>query len=80
MSSLAHYFSQHRPEPRYAVGDRVQGHYLGCPFVGTVYTDNLRSLLEGPRVSIHLDLPLRVGQEWKYFIRVAYADIKALRS
>jgi hypothetical protein len=79
MNSLAEYFAEHRPKPRYSVGDRVEGTYKKIPYVGTVYTDNMRNLLEGPRVSVHLDLPMKLGREWLQYIRVEYKDIKSLR-
>jgi hypothetical protein len=77
--TLAEYFEQNRPKPKYQFGDRVEGTYMGIPWVGTAYTDNLRNELEGPRVSIHLDLPMRVGTEWLSYIRVGYKEIKGLR-
>jgi hypothetical protein len=79
MSSLAEYFEAHRPKPKYAFGDRVEGVYQGMPYVGTAYTDNQRNETEGPMVSIHLDLPMKIGFEWHYNIRVKYKDIKGLR-
>ena len=79
MSSLAEYFAQHRPQPLYAFGDRVEGVYKGIPYVGTAYTDNQRNETEGPMVSIHLDLPMKIGDEWVSYIRVKYKDIRGLR-
>jgi hypothetical protein len=79
MNSLAEYFALHRPKPKYSVGDRVEGTYKKIPDVGTVYTDNMRNELEGVRVSIHLDLPMKLGREWLQYIRVEYKDIKSLR-
>jgi UDP-galactopyranose mutase len=79
MSSLAEYFEANRPKPRYQFGDRVEGVYQGIPYVGTVYTDNMRNLLEGPMVSIHLDLPMKIGKTWHDHIRVKYKEIKGLR-
>ena len=79
MSSLAEYFAQHRPVPKYAVGDRVEGVYKGIPYVGTAYTDNMRNLDEGPMVSIHLDLPMKIDTVWHNHIRVKYKEIKGLR-
>jgi hypothetical protein len=79
MSSLAEYFEQHRPKPKYAFGDRVEGVYQGIPYVGTAYGDNMQSELEGSMVSIHLDLPMLIGFVWHYNIRVKYEDIKGLR-
>jgi hypothetical protein len=80
MSGLAEYFEANRPKPRYKFGDRVEGTYMGIPWVGTAYTDNMRSELEGPMVSIDLDLPMKIGKEYHNYIRVKYKDIKGLRT
>jgi hypothetical protein len=80
MSNLAEYFEANRPKPRYKFGDRVEGVYKGIPYVGTAYTDNMRSELEGVRVSIHLDLPMKLGTEWHNYIRASYKEIKGLRT
>jgi hypothetical protein len=79
MSTLAEYFAEHRPKPKYTVGDRVEGIYQKIPYVGTVYTDNMRNELEGPMVSVHLDLPIKIDKTWHNFIRVKYKEIKGLR-
>ena len=79
MSTLAEYFEINRPKPKYAVGDRVEGTHQKIPYVGTVYTDNMRSKLEGPMVSVHLDLPMKIGKEWHNFIRVKYKEIEGMR-
>jgi hypothetical protein len=80
MSSLAEYFEANRPKPKYAFGDRVEGVYNGIPYVGSAYTDNQRNELEGPMVSIHLDLPMKIDDSWHSYIRVKYKDIKGLRT
>jgi len=80
MSSLAEYFEANRPKPKYKFGDRVEGTYKGIPYVGSAYTDNQRNELEGPRVSIHLDLPMKINDSWHNYIRVKYKDIKGLRT
>ena len=77
--TLAEYFEKNRPKPRYKFGDRVEGTYKGIPWVGSAYTDNMRNETEGARVSIHLDLPMKVGSEWLNYIRVGYKDIRGLR-
>ena len=79
MSTLAEYFAEHRPKPKYTVGDRVEGIHQKIPYVGTVYTDNMRNELEGPMVSVHLDLPIKIDKTWHNFIRVKYKEIKGLR-
>jgi hypothetical protein len=73
------YFSANRPKPKYKFGDRVEGTYMKIPYVGTAYTDNMRNETEGPMVSIHLDLPMKLGTEWVSYIRVQYKDIKGVR-
>jgi len=78
--NLAEYFEHNRPRPRYSFGDRVEGRYQGTPYVGTAYGDNMVNELEGARVSIHLDLPMRLATGWVSYIRVSYNDIKAIRS
>jgi hypothetical protein len=78
--NLAEYFEANRPKPRYKFGDRVEGKYKGVPYVGTAYGDNMRNETEGPMVSIHLDLPMKIGVNWHYHIRVKYKDIKGLRT
>jgi hypothetical protein len=80
MSSLAEYFEQHRPKPKYAFSDRVEGVYQGIPYIGSAYTDNMRNESEGPMVSIHLDLPMKIDDSWHNYIRVTYKDIKGLRT
>lgn len=77
--TLAEYFAANRPKPKYQFGDRVEGIYKGIPYVGTVYTDNMRNETEGPMVSIHLDLPMKIDKAWHMYIRVTYKDIKGLR-
>jgi hypothetical protein len=77
--NLAEYFAKHRPVPKYKFGDRVEGVYMKVPFVGTAYTDNMRNETEGPMVSVHLDLPMKIGKEWHNYIRVKYKEIKGTR-
>ena len=80
MSSLADYFEANRPKPKYKFGDRVEGTYKGILWIGTAYGDNMRNETEGPMVSIHLDLPIKIDKAWHQYIRVKYKDIKGLRS
>lgn len=80
MASLAEYFEANRPKPKYKFGDRVEGTYKGIPYVGTAYTDNMRNETEGPMVSIHLDLPMKIDNQLVNYIRVKYKEIKGLRT
>jgi hypothetical protein len=77
--TLDEYFTANRPVPKYQFGDRVEGVYMKVPFVGTAYTDNMRNELEGPMVSVHLDLPIKIDSVLHNTIRVSYKDIKGLR-
>jgi hypothetical protein len=77
--NLAEYFEANRPKPKYKFGDRVEGTYKSIPFVGTAYGDNMRNELEGPMVSVHLDLPMMIGFALHTLIRVSYKEIKGLR-
>lgn len=72
MVSLAEYFVKNRYKAKYSIGDRVRGVYNGVPFAGSVGNDTLISEEEGPRVSVHLDLPI----EGKSVIIVKHKDIK----
>jgi len=78
--TLDEYFTANRPKPKYKFGDRVEGTYKGIPYVGSAYTDNMHNETEGPMVSIHLDLPMKIGTEWYSYIRVTYRQIKGLRT
>lgn len=55
--TLAEYFRENRYKPTFEMGDRVYGKHEGVPFIGTVGNDTEISMEEGPRVSVHLDLP-----------------------
>jgi hypothetical protein len=55
--TLAEYFKENRYKATFEMGDRVSGKHEGIPFIGTVGNDTEISEEEGPRVTIHLDLP-----------------------
>ena len=79
MGNLTDFFDRTIPKPRYRFGDRVDGIYQGVPFVGTVGSDNIRSEVEGPRVTVSLDLPFKIDEIVYNVIRVEYKDIKGIR-
>jgi hypothetical protein len=78
MASYREYFERVAYKPRYLIGDRVKGVYNKIPFVGTVGNDTVISLEEGPRVSVHLDLPIKLTDSVKSVIIVKHKDIKPL--
>jgi hypothetical protein len=75
MPSLAEYFKENRYKAKWDIGDRVFGHYSGIPFIGSVGNDTEISEEEGPRVTIHLDLPI----DKKTVIVVKPSDITRLK-
>ena len=80
MASLEEYFAKHRPKAIWHRGDRVFGHWNKIPFIGTVGNDNMISELEGPRVSIFLDLPIKYNDKVYEIIFVKQKEIKRLTS
>jgi hypothetical protein len=80
MATYAEYFAKVCYKPKWIIGDRVFGRYKKVPFVGTVGNDSLVNPDDGPRVSIHLDLPIKVDKEYKLIIFVKPKDLKRLES
>ena len=80
MANYAEYFEKISYKPKWFIGDRVFGYYKKIPFIGTVGNDSLISELEGPRVTIHLDLPIRIDNYNYSFIIVKPKDLKRLTS
>lgn len=76
MASLAEYFKANRYQAKYDIGDRVIGKWNKIPFVGTVGNDTLISEIEGPRVSVHLDLPIKYKDKVYTILFVKHKDIK----
>lgn len=80
MPNYAEYFDNVKYKPKYFIGDRVFGYYKKIPFIGTVGNDTLISEIEGPRISIFLDLPLKINNEYKHIVFVKHKDIKYLEN
>lgn len=78
MNNYSDYFSKNRDKPKWFIGDRVFGQWNKIPFVGTVLNDNIVDTEQGPRVFVHLDLPIKYKQEYKNIIQVKQKDIKKL--
>lgn len=76
MASLAEYFRLNRYQAKYDIGDRVMGKWNKIPFVGTVGNDTLISEIEGPRVSVHLDLPIKYKDKVYTILFLKHKDIK----
>jgi hypothetical protein len=80
MGNQTDYFNKIGYKHTYDIGDRVIGSYKKIPFVGTVGNDRLINHTIGPEVTIHLDLPMKVNNEYKLFIIVKHKDIRRLLS
>lgn len=79
MGNLTDYFAQRAYTPTWTIGDRVQGVWNKIPFRGTVGNDTVISEIEGPRVSVHLDLPIHYQDKIHNFIIVKPKDLKEFR-
>ena len=77
--TLAEYFSLNRYQAKYDIGDRIIGKWNKIPFVGTVGNDTQINEIEGPRISVHLDLPLKYNNQWHNIIFVKHKDVKLFK-
>lgn len=78
MGTQTDYFNKIGYKHTYDIGDRVFGYYKKIPFVGTVGNDRLINHTDGPEVTIHLDLPIRIDKTLRSFIIVKHKDIKQM--
>jgi hypothetical protein len=79
MGTLTDYFQQKAYTPQYLIGDRVFGRWNKIPFIGTVGTDSVVSLEQGPRVTVFVDLPIKYQKKYHQVIAVTHKDIKPLK-
>jgi hypothetical protein len=80
MGTQTDYFNRIGYKPKYWIGDRVFGNWNKIPFIGTVGNDTLINEIEGPRISIHLDLPIKRDKVLHNIIIVKHKDIKLLKT
>jgi len=80
MGNQTDYFERIGYKPEYYIGERVFGHWNKIPFIGTVGNDTVINHIEGPRISIHLDLPIVFDKIIHNIIIVKHEDIKRLKS
>ena len=78
MGNQTDYFEKIGYRPTYFLGDRVFGKWNKIPFIGTVGNDTKINDIEGPRISIHLDLPIKHKDSIHNIIIVKHKDIKKL--
>ena len=79
MGNQTDYFNRVGYKPTYYIGDRVIGKWNKIPFVGSVGNDTLINEIEGPRVSVHLDLPIKYQDRVHTVIFVQHRDIRPYR-
>lgn len=77
MGNQTDYFERIGYKPTWHIGDRVIGKWNKIPFVGTVGNDRLINNIDGPEITVHLDLPLKYKDKYYSFIIVKHKDIKA---
>ena len=80
MANYAEYFERVGYKSTWVIGDRVSGKYNKIPFIGTVGNDTLVSEIEGPRVSVFVDLPIKVDNVYRSVIIVKPKELKRLKS
>ena len=76
MGNQTDYFERIGYRSRWHIGDRVQGRWNRIPFRGTVGNDTQINPAEGPRVSVHLDLPIKHQDCVHTIIFVKPSDLK----
>ena len=76
MGNQTDYFNRIGYKPKYFIGDRVFGKWNKIPFIGTVGNDRLINELEGPTITIQLDLPIKCNGTLYNIIVVKHRDIK----
>ena len=78
MGNQTEYFERIGYRPKYQIGDRVFGSWNKIPFIGTVGNDTVIDNT-GPRISIHLDLPIKHEDTVRNIIIVTHKDISKLK-
>jgi hypothetical protein len=79
MGTQTDYFNEKGYKPTYFIGDRVFGHWNDIPFIGSVGNDTIISEIEGPRISVMPDLPIRYEGKTHNVIIVKHKQIKKLK-
>ena len=74
---MSDYFEANAYKPKYEIGDRVFGKWNKVPFIGSVGNDRVVGI-NGPEITIHLDLPIRFEEKTHHVIIVKHKDVKRL--
>lgn len=77
--NLARYFAErdaNKPKPKWVYGDRISGKVGKVMVVGMV----VREQYEDPKqVLVHLDLPIKLGDDYRWVLYIPARTIKALK-
>jgi hypothetical protein len=79
MGTQTDYFNEKGYKPTYFIGDRVFGRWNNIPFIGSVGNDTVISEIEGPRISVMPDLPIRYEGKTHNVIIVKHKQINKLK-
>jgi hypothetical protein len=79
MGNQTDYFNRIGYKGTWEIGDRVFGRWNKIPFVGTVGNDRLINHIDGPEITVHLDLPIKYKDTVRHIIIVKHKDIKAYK-
>lgn len=79
MGNQTDYFERIGYRPKYWIGDRVFGYWNKIPFIGSVGNDSMINEIEGPRISIYLDLPIKYNDTIHNVIIIKHKDITKLK-
>jgi len=62
----------------YDLGDRIRGKWNGIPFVGSVGNDRIVNEINGPEITVHLDLPIKFEDKVHNIIITKHKDVVRL--
>ena len=79
MGTQTDYFNRIGYNGIWEIGDRVFGRWNKIPFVGTVGNDRLINHIDGPEITVHLDLPIKYKDKVHNILIVKHKDIKAYK-
>jgi hypothetical protein len=79
MASAAKYFEERdalKPKPKWVYGDRVYGKIDKTPVVGMVIREDYE---DSSLVLLHLDLPVKDGEEYRIIVHVPSKGMTRLK-
>jgi len=62
----------------YDLGDRIRGKWNTIPFVGSVGNDRIVNEINGPEITVHLDLPIKFEGKVHNIIITKHKDVVRL--